>query len=137
MRNSCRKANAIFPHAKNARGFVAALRFALVFYVMLFKYIAQIAKTIVRFIAVDMINLTYGPRAGHVQPRKAMAFVRLAINCRSQIAFIGQTARYAALFNARLFESARKRPRKRIVVENFFKAVLRKHGGSLTQTERA
>lgn len=137
MRNPCRKAAAVFPRAKNACGFVAALRFALIFYVMLLGYIAQIAKTVVRSVAIDVINLTCGPRAGHVQPSKSMALVIFAVNRRNQVAFAGQTAGYTALFDACLFAAARKNPRVGAVVKHFFEPNLRKHFGSLTHPERA
>ena len=137
VRNSCCKTAVIFPCAQRACGFIAALRFALVFNILLLGYITQVVKSVVRSVAVYMVNLACGPCAGHVQPSKSMTFIHFAVNRRDQIPFVRKAAGHAALFNAGLFKPTNKQSRKRVVVKHFFESSLRKHLGSLTHFERA
>ena len=137
MIDSCCKAAAVSPSTKHSGGLVAALRFALIFCVLLFGNIAQIIKAIVRFVAVFMINLTCWPHASHVQPNKSMTLMQLVVDGSDQIPLIRKTAGYFSLTYARLFESARERPRFWVVIEHFFKSCLCKHPRTLTHFERA
>ena len=132
MRNTCSKAISVFKCPEDAGGFVAALRFSLVFYVLSLTYVAQILKTVIRSVTVHVVNLTFRPFSNHVQPCKPMALVNLAVYRGYKVSFFGQTSRYRTLGCAWLFKFPSKNARVRIVVKNLLESVLCQHTGTLT-----
>ena len=137
VRYACSKSRAIFENAKSACRFVAYLCFLLVLNVLRLCDVAQVYKTIVRSVAVFMVNLTNWPQAGHVQPSKSMTFMQLVVNGSDHVSFIRKTAGCFSLAYARLFKSAREHPRFWVVVKHFFESCLCKHLRTLTHFERA
>lgn len=118
VRYACSKSRAILENSENACGLVVPLCFALVLNVLRLRYIAQIFKTIVRSVAIDMVNLTLWPASSHVQPCQSMALVQLAVNRRDDIAILGHTAGDLALRDSRLLEPSRENSSLRAVIKD-------------------
>jgi hypothetical protein len=95
-------------------------------------HIAQILKTIIRSVTVHVVNLTFWPRSCHVQPRKSMALVDLAVNRGYEVSFSGKTSRHGTFGCAGLFKFPSKNARVRIVVKDLLESVLCQHAGTLT-----
>ena len=49
-----------------------------VFHIGAVRNVAQIAKSIIESVAVDMVNIVFRPNAGHVEPSEPMGLVTLA-----------------------------------------------------------
>jgi len=137
VRYACHKSKAIFENAKNACRFVAYLCFSLVLNVLRLRDITQVFKTIVRSIAVYMVNLPVWKFSRHIQPSKPMAFISFSVN-RSYLIFVkGKTTRYFSLFYPSLFQPSNKNTSVWVVIKNFFKSVLCNHPTTLTHFERS
>lgn len=137
VRYACSKSSAIFENAKNACRFVAYLCFSLVLNVLRLRYLTQVYKTIVRSIAVYMVNLPVWKFSCHIQPSESVAFIGFSVNRSYPIFFIGKAARYFSLFYASLFQSSNKNTSIWVVIKNFFKSVLCNHSTTLTHFERS
>jgi len=134
---ACHKSRAIFKNAKNACRFIVHLCFSLVLNVLFLRNIAQVFKTIVRSIAVYMVNLPVWKFSRHIQPSKPMAFISFSVN-RSYLIFVkGKTTRYFSLFYPRLFQPSNKNTSVWVVIKNFFKSALCNHPTTLTHFERS
>ena len=118
VRYACSKSRAILENSENACGLVVPLCFTLVLNVLRLRYIAQVFKTIVRSIAIDMVNLTLWPASSHVQPCQSMALVQFAVNRRDDIAIPGHTAGNLALRNSWLLEPSRENSSIRAVIKD-------------------
>ena len=132
MRYSRSKTSTVFESSKHSGGLVAALRFALVFCVLLPAYVAKIAKSIIAAVAVNVVNLTCRPISGNVKPRQTMTRIQLAIDRSHQVAFICSATRYCTFAYARLFVAARKHAGIRVIKQNFFDSYLVQHPRTLT-----
>ena len=137
VRYTCSKSRAIFENAKNACRFVAHLCFSLVLNVLCMRNISQVFKTIVRSIAVYMVNLPIWKFSSHIQPSKPMAFISFSVNRSYLIFFKGKTARYFSLFYAGLFQPSNKNTSVWVVIKNFSKSALCNHPTTLTHFERS
>jgi hypothetical protein len=103
----------------------------LVFHIYLVRNIAQIAKTVVAAIPVDVVNGVFRPLPSHMQPSKATGGVLFSINTNPVIPvcfFISSDhARFAHLAFA---DAPRKNPRIGVVVKKFAQAFCGKIGFS-------
>lgn len=112
------KSRSIFENSKNACRFVANLCFALVLNVLRLRDIAQVFKTIVRFVAIYMVNYTLRPIANYVKPSQPMTLIQFPVNRCDKIATLIHTSCNRALRNTCLLKSSRENASFRTVIKD-------------------
>lgn len=100
-------------------GFVAFIWLSNVLRISSFVHYTKINKSVVVFDAVDVVNQTVRPLAGHVKPSQSMGLVHLAFYAYRAVAnaFLYATRNCACFNTARGVYAPRKRPRVRIVMD--------------------
>ena len=82
----CLKPFTVAISAHHPCGFVAGFRLTHVLHVYAARNIAQIFNSVVRRIAIKVINVIRGPNAMHVKKRETVSFVSMAVETDIQIA---------------------------------------------------
>jgi hypothetical protein len=117
--------------AKKFAGLVVGVWATLVLHVLRLVSIAEVVPTIVRSVAVNVVNLSFGPRVSHVQPRKAMSEIDCSVNLNRYVATASSRARGVSNFDYHgCAYTPRKKACKRIVIEQFAQALRAKIGFS-------
>lgn len=88
---------------------------------------AEIAKSVIRFVSIKVINLIRWPLAVNIKPRKAMGVVMLTVDSDDDIPVVTITSDQVCATTTPP-SSPRKYSSQRIVVKNTMKFGLRKHG---------
>ena len=118
VRYTCSKSRAIFENAKNACRFVAHLCFSLVLNILCLRNISQVFKTIVRFVAVYVVNYTFWPVPSHIKPSQPMTLVQFAINRCDKITALVYAPCNGTLRNTSLLKSSRENSSLRVVIKD-------------------
>ena len=83
------------------------------------RHFSKVAKTVVQRIAVDMVYVLNGPRAGHPCPCQSMRQTFFVMDSDSPVAHIRRASRY---FSYKIWSSVMRFPHKyagkRIVIQN-------------------
>ncbi len=98
----------------------------------------QIAKSIVSFLTINMVNMIFRPIAGHVQPSKTMSKYFSVVNSNSPIPSLRRgTGFFANQFGLIFVFKPKKVTRFRLVTQKFFQLpqrdmVIRSHENEFT-----
>jgi len=84
----CLKPVSVASNAKIAAG-VSWLRAALVLHIHRCRNITQIVESVVRLIAVDVVNVSGGPCPAHEKPRKTVRRVKTLIDTKANVPMRG------------------------------------------------
>ena len=118
VRYACSKSRSIFENTKNACRFVTHLCFSLILNVLSLRYVSQVLKTIIRFVAVYVVNYTFRPVASHVKPSQPMTLVQFAVNRCNKITTLIHTSCNLSLCNTCLLKFSRENSSFRNVVKD-------------------
>lgn len=116
----------ILVSAENAglRSFVSA---SLILQIDALSGFSKVAKSVVGFIAVDMVNVFFRPFASHVEPNDTMKVVTASVYNDSQVSvFVDRSANRSG-FPAVTASAPRKYASFRIVLKQFAQAFKSKH----------
>lgn len=91
----------------------------LILHVEVLRHVTQVAKAVICFIAVDVVNVIARPFARHIQPREAVGRVRLAANHEIEVSgLVGPS-----VFGGCVSKKADKIPRVGLVADKSTKAL--------------
>ena len=91
--NVCRKLFALYANPQQP-GFINRHSAPPVLQIDRSSYVAQVIETIIRRIAVFVVNIVLWPLSGYVQPRKAAALVKNIVDPNNEIPVSAFAARY-------------------------------------------
>jgi hypothetical protein len=113
-----------------------AARFVYILLVQGSRAITNIAKSIVRFFAIYVINFQW-PFSGHIKPRKPMCRISFLIDIYHTVFIAGSAGCSAGSASVGQCFKPSERSRRWIVVEYYFEAFLSKLGFSHFRTSNA
>lgn len=90
----------LIPDDTHKTGFVPFVWFANVLGISFRAYITQVLKSVIRFVAVNVINQSNRPTIVKIEPRKPMCFIDTTPNANCSVSFFVNYTRSIASFNS-------------------------------------